>query len=255
MSLKTKVIEKAKDLGMTLVGFANVERWEDSDVSYVPREFFPHSIWDWSRTVIVMAVPMPLPILETTPSVMYSELYATSNRLLDETAYRIGLFLNNLGRRAFYFPRDCYGDLSVLVKKPEAAFSHVVAGKYAGLGTIGFNHALITPEYGPRLRLVSVITDAEIEPSPLYDKELCVGCGVCGKKCPKQAFTKREHGIIADMDKVKCAEHHVTLKGEMRAPCGICTLVCPVGEDRKMYGNNAITKTGASHVQDFGANA
>ena len=63
--------------------------------------------------------------------------------------YRVANYLNRQGFRAHFFPRDCYGDISVLVKKPEAAFSHVIAGKYAGLGTIGMNHTLLTKAYGP----------------------------------------------------------------------------------------------------------
>lgn len=115
---------------------------------------------------------------------MYSELYNTTNRFLDETAYRLANYLNRLGYRAHFFPRDCYGDISVLVKKPEAAFSHVIAARYAGLGTIGMNHTLLTPEYGPRVRLVSVITDAEVTPDRMIKNELCVKCGMCAKSCP-----------------------------------------------------------------------
>ena len=109
-------------------------------------------------------------MIETTPSVVYSECYNTTNRLLDDTAYRLANKLNQWGFRAHWFPRDCYGDISVLVKKPEAAFSHVFAGKYAGLGTLGLNHTLITPEYGPRVRLVSVITDATYRLTPCRKK-------------------------------------------------------------------------------------
>ena len=46
----------------------------------------------------------------------------------------------------------------------DAAFSHVVAAYYAGMGSIGDSHNLITKEFGPRIRLVSILTDAPIPP-------------------------------------------------------------------------------------------
>ncbi|MDR1978531.1 MAG: 4Fe-4S binding protein [Synergistaceae bacterium] len=249
--LKRKIKREAKKLGMNLIGVANVERWEE--YAETDRAFFPTTIWPWSRTVIVLGVQIFLPMIETTPSVVYSELYNTTNRMLDEVAYRLANFLNTLGRRAFFFPRDCYGDISVLVKKPEAAFSHVIAGKYAGLGTIGFNHTLLTPEYGPRVRLVSVISDVDVAPDKVIEKDLCIRCGVCKRNCPVNAFTPNPDVLIANMAKNKCAAYHQKLKDELRYPCGVCTMVCPIGQDRKIYGNSSVTKEGVAHCQNFGS--
>jgi O-acetylhomoserine (thiol)-lyase len=255
--LKQKIKREAGKLGMNLTGFANVERWEE--YGEIGRAFFPTSIWPWSRTVIVMGVQIFLPMLETTPSIVYSELYNTTNRLLDEAAYRLSNFLNTLGHRAFFFPRDAYGDISVLVEKPQAAFSHVLAGRYAGLGAIGLNHTLLTREYGPRVRLVSVITDAEPAPDKVVEDNLCLNCGLCEKHCPVKAFSppprRKKSGAfqVAEMDKHKCALYHQRLKGEFRYPCGVCTRVCPVGRDREVYGNSSVTPEGIQHCQSFGS--
>jgi O-acetylhomoserine (thiol)-lyase len=251
VELKRRIGREAKKLGMNLVGVANVERWEE--YGETDRTFFPTSSWPWSRSVIVLGVQIFLPMLETTPSVVYSELYNTTNRLLDESAYRIANFLNTQGHRAFFFPRDCYGDISVLVKKPEAAFSHVLAGKYAGLGTIGANHTLLTRQYGPSVRLVSVISDVDIAPDEVVEKDICVNCGICKKSCPVSAFTAHPNSLIADMDKNKCAAYHQQLKNELRYPCGVCTKVCPVGLDRKLYGASFVTKEGIVCCQNYGS--
>jgi O-acetylhomoserine (thiol)-lyase len=255
--LKQKIRREAKKLGMNLTGFANAGRWEE--YGEIDRAFFPASIWPWSRTVIVMGVQIFLPMLETTPSIVYSELYNTTNRLLDEAAYRVAAFLNTLGFRAFFFPRDGYGDISVLVEKPQAAFSHVIAGRYAGLGAIGLNHTLLTREYGPRVRLVSVISDAEVAPDKVVEDNFCLGCGLCEKHCPVKAFSpppqRRQCGgfVVAEMDKHKCAAYHQRLKNEFRYPCGVCTRVCPVGRDREVYGNASVTPEGISHCRSFGS--
>lgn len=149
----------------------------------------------------------------------------------------MSLDINNKGYGAVFFPRDGYGDISTLINKPEAAFSHVFAGKYAGMGTIGYNHTLLTKEYGPRVRLVSVFTDAELEPDKVLEEELCIKCQLCKTCCPTSAFTTTKN-LIADMDKHKCAVYHAELKSKYTYPCGVCIKVCPIGEDRKLYGMN-----------------
>jgi O-acetylhomoserine (thiol)-lyase len=249
--LRKKISRKALSLGLNLLGFANVERW--GQFPYPRPKFYPQALWPWSRTVISGGAQIFLPMLETTPSVVYSELYSTTNRLLDEAAYRLANLLNTLGYRAFFFPRDGYGDISSLVEKPEAAFSQVIAARFAGLGTIGANHCLLTPEYGPRVRLVSVITDAEIAPSPLVEDELCIQCGLCKKNCPISAFTPVPDSLVADMDRYRCAKYHRLLREELRYPCGVCTMVCPVGNDRKIYESSSVSGEGVYHIQDRGA--
>ncbi|MDR3280691.1 MAG: 4Fe-4S binding protein [Synergistaceae bacterium] len=250
-ALKKKIKSEAKKFGMNLAGFAAASRWEE--YANTAPEFYPRSIWPWSKTVVVLGAQIFLPMIETTPSIVYSELYNTTNRLLDESSYRIANFLNTLGHRALFFPRDGYGDISVLVEKPEAAFSQVLAGYYAGLGTVGFNHTLLTPEYGPRVRFASVITDADITPDRVTKRDLCKNCGVCRKQCPVGAFTPREDKIIADMDKHRCASYHQKLKNELHYPCGVCAMVCPVGQDRKIYGARSVSEGGMIHCRSFGS--
>lgn len=249
--LKQLIKRQAKQLGANLIGFASVDRWPEQQE--VKPEYWPQSIWPWSRTVISLGVQIYLPMIETTPSVVYSECYNTTNRILDEIAYRLANKLNQLGYRAHWFPRDCYGDISVLVKKQEAAFSHVFAGKYAGLGTLGLNHTLLTKEYGPRVRLVSVITDADVVPDKLVKDDLCIRCQQCVRNCPTEAFTPRSDRLIADMAKTRCAGYHQKLKNEFRYPCGVCIAVCPIGEDRKLYGAHSVTEAGKEHCQNFGS--
>lgn len=76
--LKKRIIREARRLGANLVGFAPVSRWAAGPEPAVP--YHPESIWPQARTVIVLGVPMLLPIIESTPSINYQEMYNAANR-------------------------------------------------------------------------------------------------------------------------------------------------------------------------------
>lgn len=238
--LKQRIIEFCIQQGADLVGFASVDRWDKE--GSVPPEFRPKALFPAAETVIVLGIGMPLPIVETTPSILHKELYDTSNIELDQIAFRLVRFLNKLGYPSSYFTRDGYGSLKLLKKRMAAAFGHVKAGYFAGLGTIGLSNNLLTPEFGSRVRLISVFTSARLEPSPMIENELCIKCLACVKCCPKRAIKPREDRIIADLDKIACTEMAQELTRRRCYPCGICTKVCPIGADRKLYKQKGIMK-------------
>jgi len=231
--LKDHIREFCEARGADLVGFASVKRWDDA--AEVPPDFRPRALWPPARTVIVIGLEMPLPIVETTPSVLHKELYRTANRKLDDLAYDLTRHLNRMGHASFFFGRDVYASLMALRDAPMAAFSHVMAAKYAGLGTIGVSHCLLTPEFGPRVRFVSVFTAAVLPPDPLFEKDLCIKCELCCLCCPRKALTMREDCVIGDFDKMACLGMAEDLTRMGCYPCGICTKVCPIGRDRALY--------------------
>ena len=202
----------------------------------------------------MLAIPLLLPMAATAPSMVYQEQYDTGNRVMDDMAYRLASYLmTERGQRAVYFPRDGYDGIAVLLKNPAAAFSHVVAGYYAGVGTIGASHNLLTEEFGPRIRLVSVITDAPLEPDAMPKAELCLHCGKCLRQCPAGCFTDTGAALYA-MDKDACTAHHIALKEQHHWPCGYCATFCPVGEDLRLYRDGeVVTPAGVTHCQTFGS--
>lgn len=232
--------EKALSLGAELVGFAPVERWREA--TDVPEDFHPDRVWPLTRTVIVLGVPVWLPIVETAPAEWGREQYTITNTLLDEAAYRLAAYLNRHNHAAINVSRDGYGDIEVLLKTPAAAFSHVWAAHYGGLGRIGWNHTLLTPEYGPRVRLVSVLTALELPGDPMLTAELCSGCRLCQKICPAQAFAEEAGQSYARMDKLACATNSKRLRKSFRNPCGFCIKVCPVGNDRQLFQSTDCSK-------------
>ncbi len=172
--LKERVRRFCLDAGADIIGFASAERWNETNE--VPPEFRPQYLWEPAKTVIVMGVGMPLPIVETTPSILHKETYDTANRVLDAMAFNLVRYLNRMGFASYFFTRDGFGSLRLLKDRPMAAFNHITAARYAGLGTVGVNNCLLTPEFGPRVRIVSVFTAAELESDPM-PKELSIKCG------------------------------------------------------------------------------
>ena len=252
---KQLLIEKAHDFGIDLVGVADVARWQTQPRSQP--QFWPQNIWPWATRVIALGARLFIPMCNTTPSALNGEMYNTSNRVLDDTAYRLSVWISRQGYRAFFFPRDCYGNPKVLNTNPVAAFSQVLAGYYAGLGTIGHNHMLITPEFGPRLRIGCIVTDMPLEPDAVRDDDLCIHCGLCAKQCPSGALSVEPDASqpsLGAMDMIGCATYHDGLAGHFCPPCGICANVCPVGDDLALFGTQAaVSEAGIRHVQSYGS--
>jgi hypothetical protein len=70
-------------------------------------------------------------------------------------------------------------------------FVHLrIAAFCAGLGEIGYSKVFLTPQFGPRQRLAAVITDAPLEPDPLFSGKLCDRCMACARDCTGQAISK-----------------------------------------------------------------
>lgn len=231
--LAQAVAREVKRLGASVVGFAPVGRWAEH--GEVPEPYRPQAIWPPARTVIAFGVPMLLPVIDSTPSINYQEMYDTSNRLLDDIGYRLAVWLGERGHAGVFVPRDGYGSLEVLLKNPFGSFSHTYAAKYAGLGTVGLSRNLLVPRWGPRIRLGSVFTAADLPGDPALAVELCNSCGICERLCPAGAIRKRPGEILGDLDKDACTRHHIELKKETRWPCGVCAKVCPIGADRRLF--------------------
>ena len=71
----------------------------------------------------------------------------------------------------------------------------------AGLGCIGMNNMLVTPQFGPRQRLRVMLTDADLPTTGAADYDPCDGCPrPCREACPQKAFaetiyTGEEYGL------------------------------------------------------------
>jgi epoxyqueuosine reductase QueG len=158
---KADVVKQAQILGAEYVGFASIDRWEDSQDAEM--EFYPQNIWPLTKTVIVLAVPLELPgTAVLTSTALRQAQNKVANELLDEAAYRLAVFINSKGYPSVNIPQDSSGqDMS---DQPTVeVFSHVWAGHYAGVGQISQHNTLVTREDGRQLNAVSILTSLELE--------------------------------------------------------------------------------------------
>jgi epoxyqueuosine reductase len=233
--LKQQLRRKCASLDIPMMGIAPVGLWEKPPFEpWVPQDFWPHSIFPEAISVVVIGLPITLPIIETSPSIFYHELYKNVNSLLDQYTYRLALYLTEKGFPSIYVPRDGYGHISLLKDKPMAFFSHRHAAYLAGLGSFGVSNMVLTKEYGPRVRFGAVLTSARLPSDPISKEQLCIHCMRCVKICPVKALRKEDYpeGLI---DKRACAERNELLSERFVSPCGFCIKVCPVGDDRKEF--------------------
>lgn len=239
--LKEKIATWLDDRDVSLVGFSSARRWEED--GRVPAAFRPKELWPPTRTVITFGLQMPLPVIETTPSVQHRDLYNTCNRRLDDLAFDLARWLNRRGHASVPISRDGYANIGALISGTlRAPFSHTFAAWYAGLGSIGINNTILTPAFGPRVRFVSLLTAAELPEDTMMKESPCIRCGACSALCPVQALPVSKKALkdpdvaVADYDRLACARWARELTRYGCYPCGICIKVCPVGEDRILYG-------------------
>jgi len=68
------------------------------------------------------------------------------------------------------------------------------AAVLAGLGCIGRNNLLISPQYGPRLRLRTMLVEADLPSSGPSEFDPCESCSApCLEACPQEAFARQVH--------------------------------------------------------------
>jgi len=76
---------------------------------------------------------------------------------------------------------------------PDVLVHMRIAAFCAGLGEIGYGKVFLSPEFGPRQRLAAILTDAPLEPDPVYDgPPICDRCMLCVRDCTGQAISATE---------------------------------------------------------------
>ena len=111
---------------------------------------------------------------------------------------------------------------------------HKTLATRAGLGWIGKSALLITRRYGPAVRLVTVLTDAELRAGTPVDDSHCGDCTKCVDRCPAKAIAGKNWAKGLERESIydahACRAEATIAAGRIGAPatiCGICINACP----------------------------
>jgi len=172
--------------------------------------------------------------IDDAPTPIYQQHYAKVNLLLDDIALRVSKLIQDSGGKALPIPA------SQLLDKTEwtSYMSHKAVAIAAGLGWQGKSLLLVNPNMGPRVRLVTVLTDLPLEPDTLI-KNLCAKCTECADACPAQAiknvntdrhYSSRNQALHFDRCVEQVTQDHPKLPFIESPICGVCIRACPWGQ-------------------------
>jgi epoxyqueuosine reductase len=251
---------KARELGADLVGIADGARLDTAHITEL----------DGAR-VIVLAKRLNDGVARIRRwddrHKYYNDELALTH--LEETSLELVYWLEDCGYPAVIVPPTHvdparYNDRPEEHLEPMLSLPH--AAVEAGLGTLGLNLQLLTPEYGPRVILTAILCSVEVECDQPMKEALCLGpsCGRCLKTCPADAVREWErdwpacdryrspHGfaqLTEHLEKIVEANDAASRKQLLRSEasfnlwqsilrgsgvitgCRRCADVCPVGAD------------------------
>jgi len=210
----------AGEAGADVFGVANIQRFDELAADKHPRAIFPEA-----RSVAVIGRRITRGTLrgveEGTNFANYS-LYGCDwldNRFVALTTFRVTELLEDHGWEAVPLPNlpPQAPPMGVSVRPgappPNVMLDFDDAAVRAGEGEIGFCNVLLTPQFGPRQRIQLILTDAELDPSPLLDEPICPRSDSCKGFCPLSAYGGTHDRVIcgktmtvADVDVRKCAQ-------------------------------------------------
>ena len=224
MNLTQEVKERVLGAGIQRVGITPVERLQDAPIGRRPIDILPTA-----KNVIVAAVHV-LDSVYDLPDVRYeyTNQFFILNSRLNSMATTVCEYLESEGYRNIPIPA-AYPRVN---KDLCGVLSHRHAAVEAGIGEIALNSMLTTPQFGSRVRLVSIVTEAELLADEPYKESLCQKIQseckkACVKSCPVHAINS--DGIV---NKDSCLRYQEQIMpwsaAELR--CGSCIASCPIAK-------------------------
>ncbi len=214
--MATYIKRTATLFGTSIVGVCKLNRdWLYVDVD-IPDEF---------ENAIVMAIEMDADGIAASPAVPAAAATGVGYSKMAFILACMGEFIRNLGYEAIQCGNDTALSIPLAID--------------AGLGELGRNGLLITPQHGSRVRLCKIFTDLPVEPDKPIEfgvKEFCRECKLCAEHCEAGAISLDDEPSF----KVTCRSNNPgALKWyvdtercylywcENGTDCSTCIKVCP----------------------------
>ncbi len=203
--------------GASILGVADLRKLKE-DFSHLPQMIVKKL--DYGISIGFRLSDSIIEGIEDRPTQLYFHHYKQVNYFLDRLALQITNFIQKLGYQALPIPASQVIDR----EKQMGHLSHKKVAVQAGLGWLGRNNLVVNPEFGARIRFVTILTDLPLK----VDKPLSMDCGRCKKClsiCPVDAIKEKAE----DFDHLACYRqlevfrrtcnigHHI---------CGICVKAC-----------------------------
>jgi epoxyqueuosine reductase QueG len=214
-----------REIGADLMGVLAVTPDSHPDFLYGVKTFLPTA-----KAAVIVAMEMAS---ETMNLVKHPSKYSGKPKTglllsphvvqvtveVDAANYALARILKKEGYRSIALPSR---GLPFRPGQFKASLSYCHLAEAAGMGTIGTHSFLITPEFGTRIRLTCLLTEAPLQSSVRIDPaDDCTHCLDCVKVCPVGAISSPGPGQRYEVDGMRCKMYRDTVDN-----CGLCQKVC-----------------------------
>ena len=180
----TQSIKKiAKLLGASLVRVCELDRrWIYShQYDLRTREYTPVEVPEEYKYAIVLGYEMDYRLIRMSPTATAEFAVGMAYTRMAVVGSELAQFIRLIGYKAIPMGNDTANSIPLAID--------------AGLGQLGRLGLLITPEYGPRVRLSKVFTNLPLVPDKPIEFgawDFCMRCMKCAQNCPAQAISYGE---------------------------------------------------------------
>ena len=218
--LKEQLRTYALSQGAHVAGFAPASTFADAPAGFRPVDIMPKA-----KTVIVLGKALSKGTVLAANKAVYTMQGATIIQELDALAQKVVFHLEEQGSLALAIPADApYFHWEAERQHGMGILSHRHAAVKAGLGRLGKSSLLLTPKYGNRITLVTILTELELPGDPPCTEPLCPDhCRRCLDACPTKALD-----VHAVVEQKRCRSHVGTVsdRGHELTNCWNCRLAC-----------------------------
>lgn len=219
-AFQTQLKDLAFSLGADDIGFCE---YTAPLPAYVQNQGLTHAI-----SIVVKLSNAVLQTIENAPSFVYFQHYRTANSLLDQIAFRVSREIEKSGYLAMPIAA------SQSLGKDNAyrgVVPHKTVAVLSGLGFVGKSGLFLSKDYGSKVRLATILTNAPFARELPVIENGCKDCKICQNACPAGAIygelptTNGERNFDAEKCSKYMKEHFQDIgRGSV---CGICIKVCP----------------------------
>lgn len=221
MLTRAEVVELCRGIGADMAGVAEVGRFGEAPAATHPAAVLPSC-----ASVIVLGCAFPRAILSATTA----EYTALRNSMAEKVSALARDVAARFVERGFEaLPVDALAVTGVHGGRYCGPISLKHAAALAGLGSIGRNTLLLTPELGNMVWLAAVLTSAPVEGTEAAEDAAAQAGGICPEGC-SLCIDACPVGALGDpaMNQQACRMHAFpVVEGKLEIQCWRCRAVCP----------------------------